>query len=150
MPNTRRTGSAVLAGAVITALAALSGRAAPAVAAGSSDDKPKLSLRASPSVAFSPARIYLVAELKGGANDYEEYYCADVEWDWGDDTRSTSSSDCEPYEKGQSEIKRRFAVTHQYKVEGTYRIQFRLMRKNDPLVAVSTTIRIRQGIGGGH
>jgi len=147
VPHTRRTDSAILAGAVLVALTALSG---PAAAAGSSDDKPKLSLRASPSVAFSPARIYFVAELKGGVNDYEEYYCADVEWDWGDDTRSTSSSDCEPYEKGKSEIKRRFAVTHQYKVEGNYRIQFRLMRKNDPIVSASTTIRIRQGIGGGR
>lgn len=148
MPNTRRTGLAVsLIGAVLVAVATWSG--GPAAAAAGNDDKPKLTLRASPSVAFSPARIYLVAELKGGANDYEDYYCADVEWDWGDETRSTASADCEPYEKGKSEIKRRFAVTHEYKVAGTYRIQFRLMRKNSPIVATSTTVRIRQGIGGG-
>ncbi len=151
MPNTCRTGPAVwAAGAVLAAAASLSGATVPTAPAGRSEDKPKLTLRASPSVAFSPARIYLVAELKGGADDYEEYYCADVEWDWGDETRSTSSADCDPYEKGKSEIKRRFAVTHTYKVAGAYRIQFRLMRKQDPIVATSTTVRIRQGIGGGH
>jgi len=151
VPNTRRTGNAAsLTGAVLVVLAALSVVVAAAATPGGTDDKPKLTLRASPSVAFSPARIYLVAELKGGADDYEEYYCADVEWDWGDDTRSTSSADCDPYEKGKSEIKRRFAVTHTYKVAGTYRIQFRLMRKKDPVVAVTTTVRIRQGIGGGQ
>jgi len=150
VPNTRRTRIALsLTGGALAVLAAVSGAAAPAAATpGANDDKPKVSLRASPSVAFSPARIYLVAELRGGANDYQEYYCADVEWDWGDDTRSTSSADCEPYEKGKSEIKRRFAVTHEYKVAGTYRIQFRLMRKREPIVATSTTVRIREGIGG--
>lgn len=146
MPNTRRTGlAASLTGAALLVLAALSAAAA---TSGGNDDRPKLTLRASPSVAFSPARISLVAELKGGADDYEEYYCADVEWDWGDDTRSTSSADCEPYEKGKSEIKRRFAVTHTYRVAGTFRVQFRLMRKKDPIIATNTTIRIRQGIGG--
>jgi len=150
--NTRRTGIAFsLTGAVLVVGAVLSGAGAGAAASPrGDDDKPKLTLRASPSVAFSPARIYLVAELKGGADDYQDYYCADVEWDWGDETRSTASADCEPYEKGKSEIKRRFAVTHEYKVAGSYRIQFRLMRKNDAIVATSTTVRIRQGIGGGH
>jgi len=151
--DTRRTNiarSLTGAGLLVLAAAAGSGAAAPAAATAGANDKPKLTLRASPSVAFSPARIYLVAELKGGADDYEDYYCADVEWDWGDETRSTSSADCEPYEKGKSQIKRRFAVRHEYKVAGNYRIQFRLMRKSDPIVAVNTTVRIRQGVGGGN
>src|SRR5690349_22890008 len=50
--------------------------------------KPQLSLRASPPISFSPANIHLVAELKGGADDYEEFYCPAIEWDWGDGTRS--------------------------------------------------------------
>ena len=37
--------------------------------------KPSLSLKASPSVSFAPARIVVVAEVKGGADDLEEFYC---------------------------------------------------------------------------
>ena len=48
-------------------------------------------MRASPTIGFSPARMVLTAELKGGADDYEDFYCASVEWEWGDDTRSESA-----------------------------------------------------------
>src|SRR5689334_16282559 len=59
-----------------------------------SDGKPKVSLKAQPVIAMSPARVVLTAELTGGANDFEEFYCPSVEWDWGDDTRSEKSDDC--------------------------------------------------------
>ena len=72
--------------------------------------KPSISLRANPPVGFSPLRVVVTAELKGGANDYEDFYCASVEWDWGDDTKSESKADCDPYEAGKSEIKRRFVA----------------------------------------
>jgi hypothetical protein len=57
---------------------------------------------------MSPARIVLTAELLGGPNDYEDFYCPTTEWDWGDGTLSESTLDCAPYESGKSEIKRRF------------------------------------------
>ena len=63
--------------------------------------KPSISLRATPPVGFSPLRVVVTAEVKGGANDYEEFYCASVEWDWGDDTKSETKADCDPYEAGQ-------------------------------------------------
>src|SRR4051794_32252840 len=67
--------------------------------------RPKLSLKAQPVISMSPSRVVLTAELTGGANDFEEFYCPTVEWDWGDGTQSESASDCEPYEPGKSEIK---------------------------------------------
>ncbi len=72
--------------------------------------KPSISLRANPPVGFSPLRVVVTAEIKGGANDYEDFYCASVEWEWGDDTKSESKADCDPYEAGKSEIKRRFVA----------------------------------------
>src|SRR5262249_62393236 len=72
----------------------------------------RLRRKAQPGIAMSPARGVLTAELLGGPNDYEEFYCAAVEWDWGDGTQSASESDCAPYESGKSEIKRRFTVEH--------------------------------------
>src|SRR5690242_7034426 len=57
--------------------------------------KPSLSLKATPAISFAPARIVIVAEVKGGSNDYEDFYCPNVEWDWGDDTTSRADTDCD-------------------------------------------------------
>jgi len=45
--------------------------------------KPRLDVRATPRMAFSPVNVFLVAELQGG-DDVEEYYCPQLEWDWDD------------------------------------------------------------------
>src|SRR4051812_39722141 len=74
--------------------------------------RPKMTLRAQPSVGIAPVRVVLTGELQGGADDFEEYYCPTVEWAWGDDTSSESTLDCEPYETGKSQIKRRFTIEH--------------------------------------
>jgi hypothetical protein len=110
------------------------------------DKRPRLSLRAQPTVGVSPARVVLTAELVGGANDFEEYYCATVEWEWGDDTRSESSTDCEPYEAGKSEIKRRFVVEHIFARAGSYKIYVRLKRRSKPVAAATTNVQIRPGL----
>ncbi len=125
---------------------------APAVLAAKDEDKPKLTLKASPTLGFAPIRVVLTGLLTGGRNDYEEFYCAKVEWDWGDGTRSVSSYDCEPYESGKSEIKRSFATEHRYRVSGNYQIRLRLMRKDDAVAVARTVVRVRPGLGegGGH
>jgi hypothetical protein len=115
-------------------------------AQGDEKKKPQLSLRASPPISFSPANIHLVAELKGGPDDYEEFYCPAVEWDWGDGTRSENSSDCDPYEAGVSQISRRFSKTHVYNLQGRYRVQVRLKRNTKVLTSASTNIQVRAGI----
>ena len=112
--------------------------------------KPKLSLRANPVVAFAPARIHLVGELKGGANDFEDFYCASVEWEWGDGTTSEFGDDCEPYEAGKSEIRRLFPIEHIYKYAGTYVVGFRLKHKDKVLDVAHTTVQLRPGAYGGH
>lgn len=115
--------------------------------------KPTVSLKVSPVVGFSPARMVVTAELKGGADDYEEFYCATVEWDWGDDTRSESKTDCEPYEAGKSEIKRHFTVDHTYNTAGDFRVQFRLKQKNKVVGSGSADVKVRPGVrdpGGLH
>lgn len=109
--------------------------------------RPKLSVKASPSMGISPARIVASADVSGGPDDFEEYYCAAVEWDWGDDTKSTNSVDCDPYEPGKSTIKRRFTADHIYRTSGEYRIQFRLKKKNKSVASASTSVRIRPGVG---
>src|ERR1700730_99414 len=101
--------------------------------------RPQLTLKATPGSGMVPVRISGVAELKGGDDDFEEYYCPTTEWNWGDGTISESSNDCEPYESGKSQIKRRYTVSHPYKQRGDYRISFRL-KKRDRVVASATTV----------
>jgi hypothetical protein len=111
--------------------------------------RPKLSLKAQPMIAISPARVVLTAELLGGANDYEEYYCPAVVWAWGDGTESENSTDCAPYEPGKSEIKRRFTVQHVFPRAGMYRVTFRLKRHDKAVGFATVNVQIRPGLREG-
>jgi hypothetical protein len=134
---------------VVALLVAVAFAAAPAAAAESEPvakpKKPSISVRATPGMSFSPARISFLAELRGGSNDYADFYCATVEWDWGDGTRSEFAADCEPYERGSSEIRRRFITEHRFETAGDYRVQFRLKQGNKVVGSGSTTVRVRPG-----
>jgi hypothetical protein len=109
--------------------------------------KPSLSLKATPAVSFAPARVVVVAEVKGGANDFEELYCPSVEWEWGDLTTSTAEADCDPYEAGKSEIKRRYTVEHRYKNPGGYKIVLRLRKANKIVATANAMVQVRAGLG---
>jgi hypothetical protein len=116
-------------------------------------ERPNVSVKASPAVGFAPMRVVLTAELKGGQNDYEEFYCATVEWDitsvngLGDGNKSEQKLECDPYEAGKSEIKRRFVREQIFKTSGEYRIKFNLKQKNKVVGGAGTTIRVREGLG---
>jgi hypothetical protein len=112
------------------------------------DARPKVSLKAQPIIAMAPARIVLTAELTGGANDFEEFYCTGVEWEWGDGTKSESSSDCPPYEAGKSEIKRRFTVEHVFRA-GNYRVMFHMKQHDKSVGSASINIQVRPGLRDG-
>jgi hypothetical protein len=134
-----------LAGAVCLALALLTPVAAQRKDGKDEPRRPKLTLRAQPIISTSPSRVVLTAELVGGPDDNEEYYCPEVQWEWGDDTRSASSSDCEPYQAGKSEITRRFRVEHRFRA-GSYRIVFSLRRHDQTIDTASTSIQVRPGL----
>ena len=108
--------------------------------------RPQLLLKATPSSGMVPVRVSGTVELKGGDDDFEEYYCPTIEWNWGDGTISESSNDCEPYEAGKSQIRRRYTVTHPYRQSGHYRISFRLKQKDKVVGSASTIVQL---LGGG-
>ena len=110
--------------------------------------RPQVRLKAQPVIAMAPARVVLTAELVGGANDFEEFYCPTVEWEWGDGTQSESASDCAPYEPGKSEIKRRYTVEHVFRA-GVYRVMFHLKRRDKSVGAASVNIQVRPGLRDG-
>lgn len=110
------------------------------------DKKPSLALRATPPISFSPATIRVVAMLTGGPDDYEDFYCPTIEWDWGDGTTSENAADCDPFQPGVSKITRRFSVTHVYETAGRYRVLLRLKRDAKTVVSANTTIQVRPGV----
>lgn len=110
-----------------------------------SKKKPELIVRATPLVGFAPAKVQFQAILQGGDDDYEEYYCPTIEWDWDDDTVSESTPDCDPYEPGQSRITRRYSATHVFQQDGRYEVKFKLKRKNDVLVLASVMVQVQPG-----
>jgi hypothetical protein len=135
----------VTAGAVCLVVAAAGSLAAQRDNKSDSDIRPKFTLRAQPNVGVSPARIVLTAELTGGANDFEEYYCPTVLWEWGDGTESESTIDCEPYEAGKSEIRRRFVQEHVFRTAGSNKVWVRLKRSNKLLASATVSVHIQPG-----
>jgi hypothetical protein len=113
-----------------------------------SDDnkKPSVALRATPPVGFAPLKVRVVAEIRGGADDWVDFYCASVEWDWADGTTSESSEDCEPYQEGKSAIKRRFTAEHTFRTGGDYDVAFRLKQKKRVVSLTRAMVRVRAGL----
>lgn len=123
-----------------------------------SDDKkgkPSVSIKASPAMGFAPLRVVMTADIKGGPDDYEEFYCAAVEWDIisldgrGDGNKSEQRLECDPYEAGKSEIKRRYIREQIFKYPGEYTIRFSLKQKNKVVGGGRTSLRVRGGLGDG-
>jgi hypothetical protein len=113
---------------------------------GGEDKKPSLSLKATPVAGFAPLRVRVNVDVRGGANDFADYYCPSIEWEWGDDLRSGNSEDCSPYEAGKSEIKRRYVAEHVFRSEGSFRLTLRLKQKDRVVAIGSTTIEVRPGL----
>jgi hypothetical protein len=103
--------------------------------------RPKASLRVNPSLIFVPQRIVATAEITEGADDYQEYYCPRIEWDWGDETKSESAEDCDPYEPGVSKIRRRYTTDHTYREPGIYNVIFRMQQGSKAVLTLRQQLR---------
>jgi hypothetical protein len=110
------------------------------------DSRPSIAVKASPAVGFAPMRIVLTADINGGPDDYQEFYCASVEWDMGDGNKSEQNTDCDPYEPGKSQIKRRYVKEQVFQVPGDFRVLFSLKQKDKVVATGRTTIRVRPGL----
>jgi hypothetical protein len=136
---------AALATAVLASVVAAGGLVN-AVQRSDDNKKPSLTFKVTPPVGFAPLKVRVLVELKGGANDYADFYCATVEWDWADGNISGGSDDCDPYQAGKSEIQRRFTSEHTFRQGGDYDIAFRLKQKNRVVAYSKGTVRVRSGI----
>jgi hypothetical protein len=146
MSQRRRAGCFGFALAIMLAMLAPDVPADAGQRAAEDNKKPSVALKATPPVGFAPLKVRVAADLKGGSDDYEDFYCATVEWDWADGTTSGSSEDCNPYEPGKSKIQRRFSAEHTFRQGGEYDVVLRLKQKNRVVGYSKTTVRVRAGI----
>jgi hypothetical protein len=131
---------------VLGTAAALALAAGPALAAEAKPKKPRLELKATPRMAFSPVNVFFTAELSGG-DDVEELYCPELEWEWDDGGKSTQESDCAPFEAGKTKIERRFTTDHAYRRAGVYNVKVTMRRAGRSLAAASVRVTVRPGLG---
>ena len=148
MTQKTRAGFLIIAALATAVLATVVAAGGPVNAVQRSDDnkKPSLTFKVTPPVGFAPLKVRVVVDLKGGANDYADFYCATVEWDWADGNISGGSDDCDPYQAGKSEIQRRFTSEHTFRQGGDYEVAFRLKQKNRVVAYSKGTVRVRSGI----
>jgi len=149
------------------ALVSLGVSSVPETVAGDEKEKPSINVKVSPASGFAPMRAVITVELKGGADDYEEFYCPTIEWDITvrdaaplndpmarmTDSQPVQKSeqklDCDPYEAGKSEIKRRFVREQMFKTAGEYSIRFNLKQKDKVVGGGRTSLRVRGGVRDG-
>ena len=134
--------------AALTLLALLERNAVTAAVAAGDDKgkKPSVSLKVTPPLVIAPARVRASVEIRGGADDYEEFYCPTIEWDWGDETKSESEKDCDPYEAGRSKIGRRFTTDHTYRYSGMYKVTFRMKQKDKVVAMSAVNVQVQPGL----
>jgi len=110
------------------------------------DKRPSLALKVSPPLGFSPLRVRATVDVRGGADDSIDFYCPAIEWDWNDGTKSETSEDCDPYQEGTSEIRRRFSADHTFQQGCAYRVTFRLKQKTRVVASASSNVQVRAGV----
>jgi hypothetical protein len=109
--------------------------------------RPRITLRAQPTIGRAPMHSLFSAELIGGDDDFEEYYCPTISWEWSRGDASRSASDCEPYEQGKSVIKRRYTAEHTFRNSGTFRVYFSLARRDKEVGTAFINIVVQPGPG---
>ena len=108
--------------------------------------KPRLELKATPRMAFSPVNVFLTAELTGG-DEVEDYYCPELEWEWDDGGKSTQESDCAPWEAGKTKVERRFTTEHEFRRAGVYNVKVTMRRSGRSIAASTVRVTVRPGLG---
>ena len=105
--------------------------------------EPRLVLTIDRQVGLAPMRVSLSADLVGGADDDEEFYCPTIEWNWDDDTESASTFDCPSYQPGVTTIRRHFPVEHIFNETGDYHVSVQLIRRARELASADAEVSVR-------
>ena len=83
-------------------------------------------------------------DVRGGADDYADFYCPAIEWDWGDGTVSGNSEDCDLSGREEHDPA---ALFHRARVPqpGSFQVFFRLKQRDRVIAASSGNVQ-RPGV----
>jgi hypothetical protein len=129
----------------LVALLLLGVATTPLQAAGAKPKKPKLDLRVAPSMGTAPVEVTVFLSLRGG-DDLEEFYCPEIESDWGDGAKSSQAPDCAPFEPG-TPLTRHFSIGHLYRQGGYYEVRVQLRKADKTIATGEATVRVQAGLG---
>lgn len=136
-----------LSGAVLVVLA-LAEPGSAAAGGGETAERPRLELRTTAKMTFSPAEVVVVGRLVGG-EDVEELHCPAFEWDWGDGNRSIRESDCDAFDD-ENRMARIFSQVHRYQAPGDFGVRLTLRRAGRVVALATTRVRVLGQIGPGQ
>lgn len=107
-------------------------------------EKPKLTLKASPSIG-SPSTLFLFRATLTGGQESEELYCLTAEWIWEEQADSSlNESDCPAYKEGETPIERTFTEEQSFRTAGSHLVRLVLHKGDRDIASAGTTVTIRR------
>jgi hypothetical protein len=86
---------------------------------------PSIEVVASPKIGEMPLMVNLTAILRNAEPNDKRFYCAPIQWSFGDNTEEVSSPSCVPWFP-EASVPTRYITTHRFEKPGTYNAVFTL------------------------
>jgi hypothetical protein len=86
---------------------------------------PSIEIIAEPATGEAPLLTKLTAVLRGFSGREQEFYCVEMNWQFGDGTVQASTPSCIPYDPSL-EVQTRYTAEHRYEKPGAYEVTFTL------------------------
>ena len=129
-----------LVGALVFGLVATSVRPDSGFAA----DKPKLSLRGSPSTG-TPDTVFVFRAVLAGGEDNEDLYCLTTEWEWEEQADSSiDETECPPFTPGETKVERVFSEEQSFRRPGSHLVRVFVRKGEKQIASASTTVTVRR------
>jgi hypothetical protein len=110
----------------------------------SAAEKPKLTLKGSPSTGTSETVFLFRAVLTGGV-DGEDLYCLTTEWEWEEQADSSiDETECPPFRPGETKVERVFTEEQSFRRPGTHVVTVVVRKGEKQIASASTTVTVRR------
>ncbi len=86
---------------------------------------PFIEVVAEPGKGDAPLQVHLTATLRGAEPNDKRFYCAEMDWQFGDGQGQAAMPSCIPYDSS-FEIQTKYEADHKYEKPGEYVVTFRL------------------------
>ena len=107
-------------------------------------DKPKLSLRGSPSTG-TPDTVFVFRAVLTGGEDNEDLYCLTTEWEWEEQADSSiDETECPPFTPGETKVERVFTEEQSFHRPGSHLVRVSVRKGEKQIASASTTVTVRR------